>query len=118
MVQRQPASQWRLTPSYFIPMGDYSLKLYGTYSFVNARYDDQENTEYLPSYHTLDAGALLEAGPKLEFRLSGTNLTNELGLTEGSAGRVVTTAGSIAYATIGRPLFGRAIELSVLYRFE
>jgi len=118
MVQRQPASQWRLTPSYFIPLGDNSLKLYSTYNFVNARYDDQQNTEYLPSYHTVDAGALLEVGQKLEFRLTGTNLTNELGLTEGSAGRVVSTAGSIPYATIARPLFGRAIELSVMYRFE
>ncbi|HEX7643748.1 MAG TPA: TonB-dependent receptor [Burkholderiaceae bacterium] len=118
MVQRQPASQWRLTPSYFIPMGDNSLKLYSTYSFINARYDDQQNAEYLPSYRTLDAGALLEVGQKLEFRLSGTNLTNELGLTEGSAGRVVSTPGSIPYATIARPLFGRAIELSVMYRFE
>lgn len=119
MVQRQPASQWRLTPSYTIPMGDSSLKLYGTYSFINARYDDQQNAQYLPSYHTLDAGALLEVGQKLEFRLSGTNLTNELGLTEGAAGRVVsTTDGSVPYATIARPLFGRAIELSVMYRFE
>lgn len=118
VVQRQPASQWRLTPSYFIPLGENSLKLYGTYSFVNARYDDQQNAEYLPSYHTLDAGALLEVGEKLEFRLSGTNLTNELGLTEGSAGRVVSTPGSIPYATIARPLFGRAIELSVMYRFD
>jgi len=119
MVQRQPASQWRLTPSYTIPLGDSSLKLYGTYSFINARYDDQQNAQYLPSYHTLDAGALLEVGQKLEFRLSGTNLTNELGLTEGAAGRVVsTTDGSVPYATIARPLFGRAIELSVMYRFE
>jgi len=118
MVQRQPASQWRLTPSYFIPLGANSLKLYGTYSFINARYDDQQNQEYLPSYHTLDAGALLEVGEKLEFRLSGNNLTNELGLTEGSAGRVVSTAGSIPYASIGRPLFGRTVELSVKYRFD
>ncbi|HEY8024831.1 MAG TPA: TonB-dependent receptor [Burkholderiaceae bacterium] len=118
MVQRQPASQWRLTPSYFIPLGSNSLKLYSTYSFINARYDDQQNQQYLPSYHTLDAGALLEVGEKLEFRLSGNNLTNELGLTEGSAGRVVSTPGSIPYASIGRPLFGRTVELSVKYRFD
>jgi outer membrane receptor protein involved in Fe transport len=119
MVQRQPASQWRLTPSYFIPLGANSLKLYSTYSFINARYDDQQNTQFLPSYHTLDAGALLEVGEKLEFRLSGNNLTNELGLTEGAAGRVVTgVPGSVPYASIGRPLFGRTVELSVKYRFD
>jgi len=117
VVQRQPASQWRLTPSYVIPFGDNSLRLYGTYSHINARFSDQQNQEFLPSYNTLDAGALLAVGEKLEFRLSGSNLTNELGLTEGSAGRGVAVQGSVQYATMARPLFGRAVELSMTYHF-
>ncbi|MES2072307.1 MAG: TonB-dependent receptor [Pseudomonadota bacterium] len=117
IVQRQPSSQWRLTPSYMIPMGDNSLRFYGTYSHINARYSDQQNQEYLPSYNTVDAGVLLTVGDKLEFRLSGNNLTNEIGLTEGSAGRPVPTAGGLPYATIARSLFGRTVELSMLYRF-
>lgn len=116
-VQRQPASQWRLTPSYDMPIGDNNLKLYATYSHINARYDDQQNAEFLPSYNTLDAGVLLMVGEKLEFRLSGSNLTNELGLTEGASGRVVATAGSVPYAAIARPLFGRAVEFSMAYHF-
>ena len=116
-VQRQPSSQWRLTPSYDLPIGDNNLKLYTTYSHINARYDDQQNTEFLPSYNTLDAGVLLSVGEKLEFRLSGSNLTNELGLTEGASGRVVAVAGSVPYAAIARPLFGRAVEFSMAYHF-
>ena len=117
VVQRQPDSQWRLTPTYSLPVGDNTLKLYATYSHINARYDDQQNAEFLPSYNTLDAGVLFEVGEKLEFRLSGSNLTNELGLTEGSAGREVSVGGSVPYATVGRPLFGRALEFSVAYHF-
>jgi outer membrane receptor protein involved in Fe transport len=117
MVQRQPASQWRLSPSYTIPIGDNELKVYGTYTHVNARYSDPANNEYLPSYHTVDAGVLYSVGDKLEFRLSGTNLTNEFGLTEGSAGRAVAGSVGVPYATIARPLFGRSVQLSALYRF-
>ncbi len=117
IVQRQPSGQFRLTPSYRVPLGDNTLKLYATYSKVNGRYSDQQNTQYLPSYKTLDAGALLLLGDKLELRLSATNLTNELGLTEGSASRGVVVPGGVPFVSIDRPLFGREVQLSLAYRF-
>ncbi|MGW8389884.1 TonB-dependent receptor [Pseudoduganella sp. HUAS MS19] len=114
LVQRQPKLQYRFTPTYRIPMGENnSLKLYGTYTYVGDRWADQANLQYLPSYKTVDLGALFTIGDKIEIRLSGNNMSNELGLTEGNSR--LTTGGSGPINA--RPLFGRSWELSLAYRF-
>ena len=113
-VQRQPKLQFRLSPSYRIPLGDNALKLYGTYSYIGERWADQANLSYLPSYKTVDAGILATVGDHWEFRLAGTNLGNELGLTEGNSR---LTGAQSSGPINARPIFGRAIEASVLYRF-
>jgi len=112
-LQRQPKFQTRLTPSYRVPMDWGSIKLYSTYSYIGQRYSDIQNQQVLPAYHTLDAGILAEVGERLEFRVSGTNLTNTFGLTEGDNRVLGTTSGVV----MARPIFGRAIEASVAYRF-
>ena len=113
LVQRQPKFQYRFSPSYRIPMGDYALRLYGTYSHIGSRWADQANTQYLPAYNTLDVGILAELSDKLEFRVSGSNLSNELGLTEGNSRLVGASSGPIN----ARPIFGRSWEASLNYRF-
>ena len=118
-VQRQPKLQFRLSPSYRIPMGDTALgetalKLYGTYTYIGDRWADQANLSYLPSYKTLDIGALANLGSNWEVRLSATNLTNELGLTEGNSR---LTGAQSSGPINARPIFGRAVEASLLYRF-
>jgi outer membrane receptor protein involved in Fe transport len=113
-VQRQPKLQFRFTPTYRIPFGDgNSAKIYGTYTSIGERWADQANQQYLPSYRTIDAGVLFSLGEKVEVRLSGTNLNNELGLTEGNSRLTTGGTGPIN----ARPLFGRTWEASVLYRF-
>jgi outer membrane receptor protein involved in Fe transport len=112
-VQRQPKLQYRFSPSYRIPVGDMALKLYGTYSHIGSRWADQQNTQYLPAYNTLDLGVLAELSDKLEFRVSGTNVNNALGLTEGNSRLVGASSGPIN----ARPIFGRTWEASVNYRF-
>ncbi|WP_338769451.1 TonB-dependent receptor [Massilia sp. METH4] len=112
-VQRQPKLQGRFTPSYRIPLGDNELRLYGTYTYIGERWADQANVQYLPSYKTFDAGAVFRLGEKIEFRVSGNNLSNELGLTEGNSR--LTTGGSGPINA--RPLFGRTWEASLTYRF-
>jgi len=94
-------------------MGDYALRLYGTYSHIGSRWADQANTQYLPAYNTLDVGILAELSDKLEFRVSGSNLSNELGLTEGNSRLVGASSGPIN----ARPIFGRSWEASLNYRF-
>jgi outer membrane receptor protein involved in Fe transport len=112
-VQRQPKMQYRFSPSYRIPVGDDELKLYGTFTHVGDRWADQSNTQYLPSYKTLDLGALYTINDKIEFRVGVTNLNNELGLTEGNSRLVGASVGPIN----ARPLFGRTWEASIGYRF-
>jgi outer membrane receptor protein involved in Fe transport len=112
-VQRQPKFQYRFSPSYRIPMGDHAVRLYGTYAHIGSRWADQANTQYLPGYNTLDLGILAELSNKLELRLSGTNLNNALGLTEGNSRLLGASTGPIN----ARPLFGRAWEASLNYRF-
>jgi outer membrane receptor protein involved in Fe transport len=114
VVQRQPKLQFRFTPTYRIPFGDgNSAKLYATYTSIGDRWADQLNTQYLPSYRTVDAGVLFSFGDKIEVRLAGTNLNNELGLTEGNSRLTTGNVGPIN----ARPLFGRTWEASLLYRF-
>jgi outer membrane receptor for ferrienterochelin and colicin len=116
-VQRQPKLQYRFSPSYRIPVGAYlpfdAVKLYGTWSHIGSRWADQQNTQYLPAYNTLDLGVLAELSDKLEFRVSGTNVNNALGLTEGNSRLVGASSGPIN----ARPIFGRTWEASVNYRF-
>lgn len=112
-VQRQPELQFRFTPTYKIPMGANSLKLYGTYTSIGDRWADQANQQYLPSYRTVDLGALYSIGDKIEIRVNATNVNNELGLTEGNSRLTGAASGPIN----ARPLFGRTVEASLMYRF-
>ena len=113
-VQRQPKLQFRFTPTYKIPLGDdNSVKLYGTFTKIGDRWADQANLQYLPSYKTVDLGALFSLGEKIEIRVAATNVNNELGLTEGNSRLASGNSGPIN----ARPLFGRAVEGSLLYRF-
>ena len=112
-VQRQPKFQARLTPSYRIPMAWGDIKLHATYTTIGERWSDTQNKQLLPRYETLDAGIMASVGEKIELRLTGSNLTNEFGLTEGNA-RIIGGGGGVVF---GRPIFGRAFEASVLYRF-
>jgi len=113
-VQRQPKLQFRFTPTYRIPFGEgNAAKLYATYTSIGERWADQANQQYLPSYRTIDAGVLFSFGDKVELRLAGTNLNNELGLTEGNSRLTTGNVGPIN----ARPLFGRTWEASLLYRF-
>lgn len=114
-VQRQPKFQARLTPSYRIPMGWGDIKLHATYTTIGDRWSDAQNQQLLPGYQTIDAGILATVGDKLEFRLTGNNLSNEFGLTEGNA-RIIG-GGAPGGVVFGRPIFGRSIEASVMYRF-
>lgn len=113
-VQRQPKLQYRFSPAYRIPCGDgQSLKLYGAYTHISERWADQANLQYLPAYKTIDLGMLYAISDTIEVRLSASNVSNELGLTEGNSRLTTGGTGPIN----ARPLFGRSWELSLAYRF-
>jgi len=114
-LQRQPKLQFRFTPMYERPMDWGKVRVFGTYSHIGRRYSDIGNTQPLPSYDTLDAGAVADIGKTFEVRLQASNLTNEIGLTEGNAR--VTTSGISNGFEMARPIFGREVQLQLKYKF-
>jgi iron complex outermembrane receptor protein len=87
---------------------------HGAGTYIGDRWADQANLSCLPSYKTLDLGALASIGANWEVPVAATNLTNELGLTEGNSR---LTGAQSSGPINARPIFGRAVEASLLYRF-
>ena len=117
VLQRQPRFQTRLTPAYDLPMNWGDLRLFMTYSYIGLRYSDPGNAQVLPSYNTLDAGIVADIGKHFEVRLQGSNLTNELGITEQDARAASGTSGASGGFALGRPIFGREENIGVKYKF-
>ena len=117
ILQRQPRLQFRITPAYDMPMPFGGLRIFATYSHIGLRYSDIANQQILPQYYTLDAGAVAEVGDKFEVRLQGTNLTNQIGLTEGNARIALGGSGVANNLEMVRPIFGREITLQLRYKF-
>ena len=115
-LQRRPKLQFRITPGYEFPMDWGGLRFFATYTHVGLRYSDIANPQVLPSYYTLDAGAVAEIGHNVEIRVQGTNLTNQLGLTEGN-NRLQVGSGISNNIEMVRPLFGRKVNIQLRYKF-
>jgi hypothetical protein len=114
ILQRQPRLQFRFTPDYDVPTNWGDLNLFMTYTHVGFRYSNIGNTQPLPQYYTLGAGAVANVGQHLQLRLQGSNLTNQIGLTEGNAR--VTNSGVINGLEMARPIFGREVFFQVKYK--
>jgi outer membrane receptor protein involved in Fe transport len=115
-IERQPKWQYRLTPSYRLPTELGTFRVYGTYSYTGERFANAANTVKLPAYATVDAGVVASFANGIDVRLSGTNLTNKIGLTEGNF-RDPNAPPSADGVILARPIFGRAWELSVGFVF-
>jgi outer membrane receptor protein involved in Fe transport len=114
LLQRQPRVQFRFTPEYKFPSDWGAFRVFLTYTYVGLRYSDIGNTQPLPAYNTLDAGAVATLGKNFEIRLQASNLTNEIGLTEGNAR--VTNSGISNGFEMARPIFGREAQLQLIYK--
>jgi hypothetical protein len=115
ILQRQPRIQLRFTPEYTLPMRWGDLKIFAAVTYVDLRYSDPENLQVLPAFTTLDAGVIARIGQHLEVRVQGTNLTDELGLTEGNSRTL--TAGISTGFEMARPIFGREVQGQLRYYF-
>lgn len=114
-VHRQPKIQFSFSPAYDVPLDWGKLRLFASYNYVGKRWADVENAQRLPSYNTIDAGISADIGEDVTIMLSGTNLTDELGLTEGNA-RIIGGA-TDSGVFMGRPIFGREVKMSVATKF-
>jgi outer membrane receptor protein involved in Fe transport len=114
-LQRQPKVHLAVTPSYTLPLAWGELTAFVTYTYVGPRTSDMAALQPIGTFNTLDFGVVAAIGSNWEVRVQGTNLTNELGLTEGNP--FVNAAPAPGSVTIGRPLEGREVNIELKYKF-
>lgn len=107
----------RRIPKFFCvirPEVDITKRLsgYAQYSYFDKKYTNQDNKQVLPAFKEVGAG-LSYIVNNLRFAVDGTNLFNEIGLTEGNP-RQSTSDTDVFLA---RPILGRAFRFSVAINF-
>jgi len=85
-LARLPKYQYRITPSDTQNMSWGTLTEQVTYEYIGQHYQDGTGLNPLGTYYDLAAGIDAKVGESWEFRLLGSNLTNQLDLTVGNAG--------------------------------
>ncbi|MBB3223072.1 TonB-dependent receptor [Pseudoduganella umbonata] len=111
-IVREPKVFGNVRPGYSFRVGDNAIDVTGSYAYTGKRFVDLFNATALPSYHSVGAGITVTRGD-WQFQLTGDNLTNEKGLTEGNP-RTDTLAGQGSNVAIyGRPVFGRSARFMV-----
>ena len=115
-LQRQPKVRYMFTPSYRIVTGWGDITGFVTYTHIGQRYEDQSGLQPLGSYATLDAGIVANYQRNWQFTLRGTNLTNEIGLTEGNS-RIFGVNTGIGGVIMARSIEGREVNLQAKYSF-
>jgi Outer membrane receptor proteins, mostly Fe transport len=114
-LQRQPKVRYMFTPSYRIPFAWGDVTAFVTYTHVGPHTQDQSGLQQLGTYHTYDFGVIANIEKNWQLRLQGTNITNELGLTESNS-RIFGT-GVSGGVILARPLEGREVNFQVKYLF-
>ena len=116
MQVRAPKVSGRITPGFNLLDG--KLRLEGDVQYFGKRFSDAANTLIIPDYFLLNAQVRYNVTDNLTLYAYGTNLTNEIGLTEGNprAGQFISGETGAKYY-LGRPELGRAFRAAVLYRF-
>lgn len=112
-LARLPKYQYRVTPGDTQEFSWGTLTEQVTYEYIAKRFQDESNLTPLPAYWDLAAGIDARVGESWEFRLLGSNLTNEIGLTEGNArfgGNTVQNN-----VGMGRSIVGREVNLTAKY---
>lgn len=113
-LQRQPKLRYVLTPSYTLPLGFGDVTAYVSYTHVGDHTQDQSGLQQLGSYYTWDFGVTAHVGENWQFAVRGTNLTDELGLTESNS-RIFGVAAGSGGVLLARPIEGREINVQAKY---
>ncbi len=113
-LQRQPKLRYMLTPSYRFPLSWGDLEAFVTYTHVGDHTQDQSALQQLGSYFTWDFGVTANVGDNWQLALRGTNLSDELGLTESNS-RIFGVAADAGGVLLARPIEGSEINLQAKY---
>ncbi|RDS86147.1 TonB-dependent receptor [Dyella psychrodurans] len=114
-LDRQPKVQYRVTPAYEIPTSWGSMKFWLTYEHVGNRFSDQLEQQPLGSYYDLAIGAIANIGQNWMLTLRGTNMTNQIGVTEGNARLFGFASGG--GVILARSIEGREVNFQAKYKF-
>ena len=112
-LARLPKFQFRLTPSDTQTFNWGTLSEQLTYESIGRRFQDESNLTPLPSYYDLAFGVDAMIGERFELRVLGSNITNQLGLTEGNA----RFGGNTVQNNVGfgRSILGREVNVTAKY---
>ena len=113
---RTPRVSVRVTPA--VNLLDGRLRAEVDVEYFGKRFSDLANLTEIPAYHLINAQVRYNITDNLTLYVYGTNLTNEIGLTEGNprAGQFVSGEANAPFY-LARPELGRAFRAAVLYRF-
>lgn len=110
-----PRSMQTLQGEFMLPGHRGVIYLRGRYQ--GSFYSDVANHLGLPAYWTMSAGVVWNATRHLTVNVSGRNLTNNIGLTEGNPRQGVFTQQVVNGTFYGRSIFGREGQIMLKYRF-
>ena len=112
-LARLPKFQLRLIPSDTQSFGWGTLTEQITYESIGKRFQDGGNLTPLPSYYDIGFGIDALIGEHLELRVLGSNITNQIGLTEGNA----RFGGNTVQNNVGfgRSILGREVNVTAKY---
>ncbi len=114
-VRRFPKVLATLTPTFDWTVLGRKAKAYTTLTHQGKRYVDTNNSTILPAFTTVDAGLIVDLDKNLRLQLMGSNLSDEIGLTEGNPRTDLIVGQGTSNAIYGRPIFGRTFRMSLTY---
>jgi outer membrane cobalamin receptor len=113
-LQRQPKLRYLLTPSYTQPFDWGDIVAHVTYTHIGDHTQDPSGLQELGSYYTWDFGVTAHIADTWQVAVRGTNVTDELGLTESNS-RIFGVAAGSGGVLLARPLEGSEINVQVKY---
>jgi outer membrane receptor protein involved in Fe transport len=109
-IRRIPKQMLKVSPTAMF-FAD-RLRISVTWSHVGRRFADDANRIELPGFHKLDASVQIDLPRRWKLVLSGDNLTNSAGLTEGNP-RTDLSGDPPGTFYMARPLFGRSFHTAI-----
>jgi iron complex outermembrane recepter protein len=118
-IIRVPTYSFNIEPACIFTVGNWHGRAFADIFTIGKRYQDFSNFSVLPAYTTLDLGVTVSPTDRTELRFLVTNVTDSAGLTEGNAraAGIAAPGTLVSDATTGRPIFGRQLTASLLYRW-
>lgn len=114
-LPRIPKLMASIQPTLYFDLG-VPMELSVTAYHTGKRYTDYSNVTEMPAYTTYDMGLLTHLTHDVDLQLTGSNLTNKDGITEGNPRRDLLN-GQGSDVTYGRTIFGRNYQASLTYHW-